>query len=150
MSTSYEGVPPDERPGRTEAPRTTRDVDAGAGSGSTSGTSTARLDPPIDRQTVVAREKDAFGGVKIGSAFFGWLAATGMAVLLTALIAGAGTALGLGANVNTTAPTANDVQTVGIVGGIVLLVIVFVAYLCGGFVAGRMSRFNGVRQGVAV
>ena len=88
--------------------------------------------------------------MKFGSAFFGWLAATGMAVLLTALVAGAGTALGLGGNVNTTAPTASDVQTVGIVGGIVLLVIVFVAYLCGGFVAGRMSRFNGVRQGIAV
>jgi len=105
---------------------------------------------PVDRRDVVAKQKDQFGGMKFGSAFFGWLAATGMAVLLTALVAGAGTALGLGANVNTTAPTANDVQTVGIVGGIVLLVIVFVAYLCGGFVAGRMSRFNGVQQGVAV
>ena len=105
---------------------------------------------PVDRRDVVAKQKDQFGGMKFGSAFFGWLAATGMAVLLTALVAGAGTALGLGANVNTTAPTASDVQTVGIVGGIVLLVIVFVAYLCGGFVAGRMSRFNGVRQGVAV
>src|SRR6478609_4762648 len=39
------------------------------------------------RETVVAREKEQFGGVKIGSAFFGWLAATGMAVLLTALVA---------------------------------------------------------------
>ena len=31
-----------------------------------------------------------------------------------------------------------------------LLVIVFVAYLCGGYVAGRMARFNGVKQGIAV
>lgn len=105
---------------------------------------------PLDRRDVVARQKEQFGGMKFGSAFFGWLAATGMAVLLTALVAGAGTALGLGRNVNTTAPTAGDVQTVGVVGGIVLLVIVFVAYLCGGYVAGRMSRFSGVKQGIAV
>ena len=48
------------------------------------------------RETVVAREKEQFGGIKIGSAFFGWLAATGTAVLLTALVAAAGTAVGLG------------------------------------------------------
>jgi hypothetical protein len=105
---------------------------------------------PLDRREIVARQKEQFGGMKFGAAFFGWLAATGMAVLLTALVAGAGTALGLGRNVNTTAPTAGDVRTVGIVGGIVLLVIVFIAYLCGGYVAGRMARFSGVRQGVAV
>ena len=43
-----------------------------------------------DRREVVARQKEEFGGMKLGSAFFGWLAATGMAVLLTALVAGAG------------------------------------------------------------
>jgi hypothetical protein len=32
----------------------------------------------------------------------------------------------------------------------VLLVILFVAYFCGGYVSGRMARFNGARQGVAV
>ena len=31
-----------------------------------------------------------------------------------------------------------------------MLVILFVAYLAGGYVAGRMARFNGIRQGVAV
>ena len=38
----------------------------------------------------------------------------------------------------------------GLVGGIVLLVILFVAYYCGGYVAGRMARFHGARQGFAV
>ena len=28
--------------------------------------------------------------------------------------------------------------------------ILFAAYYCGGYVAGRMARFNGIRQGVAV
>ena len=31
-----------------------------------------------------------------------------------------------------------------------MLVIIFVAYLAGGYVAGRMARFNGVKQGVGV
>jgi hypothetical protein len=103
-----------------------------------------------DRREVVARQKEEFGGMKFGSAFFGWLAATGMAVLLTALVAGAGTALGYTDDVNTTNPSAGEVQSVGIAGGIALLVIIFLAYFCGGYVAGRMARFNGLRQGVAV
>jgi hypothetical protein len=32
----------------------------------------------------------------------------------------------------------------------VLLVVLFVAYYCGGYVAGRMARFNGAKQGIAV
>src|SRR5829696_3298881 len=103
-----------------------------------------------DRREVVARQKEEFGGMKFGAAFFGWLAATGMAVLLTAIVAAAGTALGYTTNVNTTNPTAGEVQSVGIAGGIALLAIIFVAYFCGGYVAGRMARFNGLRQGVAV
>lgn len=104
------------------------------------------------RQTVVAREKEQFGGIKVGSAFFGWLAATGMAVLLTALVAAAGTAVGLATNtdLNEAANQAAGNQTVGLVGIIALLVILFVAYYCGGYVAGRMARFNGARQGLMV
>ena len=105
------------------------------------------------RREVVAREKDRYGGVKIGSAFFGWLTATGTAVLLTALLAAAGTAVGLATG--TTAGEAaseatSDPGTIGLVGAIVLLALLFLAYYCGGYVAGRMARFNGARQGVAV
>ena len=104
------------------------------------------------RETVVAREKEQFGGIKVGSAFFGWLAATGTAVLLTALVAAAGTAVGLATNtdVNEAANQAVNNQTVGLAGIIVLLVILFVAYYCGGYVAGRMARFNGAKQGLMV
>jgi len=104
------------------------------------------------RDTVVAREKEQFGGIKTGSAFFGWLAATGTAVLLTALVAAAGTAVGLATNtdVNAALNQASNNQTVGLVGIIALLVILFVAYYCGGYVAGRMARFNGARQGLMV
>ena len=44
------------------------------------------------RETVVAREEERFGGIKIGSAFFGWLVSTAMAVLLVALVTAAGRA----------------------------------------------------------
>src|SRR4051812_9843058 len=48
-----------------------------------------------DRAAIVARQKERFGGIKFGSAFFGWLTATGMAVLLIALLAAAGVAFGV-------------------------------------------------------
>src|SRR5215210_4440577 len=75
-------------------------------------------DAKIARQTVVAREKEQFGGIKIGSAFFGWLTATGMAVLLTAMVAAAGTAVGLATNtdVNEAVNQAAGNETVGIIG----------------------------------
>lgn len=105
------------------------------------------------REDAVLDQREAFGGVKVGSAFFGWLTATGMAVLLTALVAAAGTAVGVATQTNVD-QAANDAsknpQSVGLVGGIALLVILFVAYYCGGYVAGRMARFNGTKQGLAV
>jgi hypothetical protein len=112
-----------------------------------------RTPAPLKRGDVVARQKEQFGGMKFGSAFFGWLAATGMAVLLTALVAAAGTAVGVatGTDAGQAATDATrDPQSVGLIGGIILLVILFVAYYCGGYVAGRMARFNGTKQGLAV
>jgi len=107
-----------------------------------------------DRREVVGREREEHGGVKIGSAFFGWLTATGMAVLLTALAAAAGTAVSV-ATGNESASEATDAvgataETVGLAGGIILLVILFLAYYSGGYVAGRMARFDGIKQGLAV
>ncbi|MCC3292284.1 MULTISPECIES: hypothetical protein [unclassified Arthrobacter] len=95
------------------------------------------------RRQVVDREKATFGGVKIGSAFFGWLTAIGTTVLLSALA----TALGAAVLLNDDSP---DATAITITGTIILLVILFVAYYCGGYVAGRMARFNGMKQGIAV
>ncbi len=98
-------------------------------------------------------EREQFGGVKIGSAFFGWLTATGTAVLLTALLAAVGAAVGVATNTDVgqvTTQATTQPSTVGAAGAIALFVILFVAYYCGGYVAGRMARFNGARQGVAV
>jgi hypothetical protein len=104
----------------------------------------------IDRRDVVNRQKDAFGGMKFGSCFFGWLTASGAAVLLAALATGVGAALGLTRTVDATNPTPAQTESIGFVGGIVLLAIIFVSYLAGGYVAGRMARFNGLKQGLGV
>jgi hypothetical protein len=104
-------------------------------------------EPDIDRATVVGREREALGGVKVGSAFFGWLTATGMAVLLTAVVTAGGAAVSLAQGNEADAPS---VETIGLTEAIVLLVIFFVAYYCGGYVASRMARFNGMKQGFAV
>ncbi len=112
-----------------------------------------RLDALPDRQTVVNREKAEHGGIKFGSAFFGWLTATGMAVLLTALLSAAGTAIGVATTSDVgqaAAAATQNATTVGVAGAIALLVVVLVAYYCGGYVAGRMARFDGAKQGVAV
>jgi hypothetical protein len=98
----------------------------------------------------VAAQRARFGGIKWGAAFFGWLSANGLAVILVALLSAAGVALGLAQGVDSADEAANQVETLGIGGGIAILAVLFLAYLAGGYVAGRMARFDGARQGLAV
>ncbi|MGY1916476.1 hypothetical protein [Blastococcus sp. SYSU DS0973] len=98
----------------------------------------------------VDAQHSRYGGIKWGAAFFGWLSANGLAVLLIALISAAGVAVGLTEGIPSVEEATEQASTIGIVGGIVLLVVLFLAYLAGGYVAGRMARFDGVRQGIAV
>jgi hypothetical protein len=98
----------------------------------------------------VAAQRAVFGGIRWGAAFFGWLSANGLAVLLVALLSAAGVALGLAQGVDTAGEAAEQVETLGVGGGVAVLVVLFLAYLAGGYVAGRMARFDGARQGVAV
>ena len=105
------------------------------------------------RDEVVERERERFGGFKFGSAFFGWLAAMGTAVLLTALVAAIGVGVGwsTGGTVDDAADAAaGDPGAVTVLGAIALGIVLLVAYFAGGYVAGRMARFNGVKQGFAV
>src|SRR4051794_16941684 len=98
------------------------------------------------------RQRDEYGGLNWGAAFFGWLVAIGVASLLIAILSAAGTAVGLTQSSPSQAggQASGNAGTVGIVGGIVLLVILMLAYYAGGYVAGRMSRFDGPRQGLGV
>jgi hypothetical protein len=99
-------------------------------------------------EVVRARQRDQFGGFSWGADFFGWLVALGIAALLTGIIAAAGAATALTNNGNDV--NASNSDTIGIGGGIAILVVLAIAYYAGGYVAGRMSRFDGARQGVGV
>src|SRR3954452_10470982 len=96
---------------------------------------------------VRARQRDEYGGTNWGAAFFGWLVAIGVAVILLAILSAAGAAFGLGNNVSTS-DAQNNADTIGVVGGILLVAVLAIAYYCGGDVSGRMSRFDGGGQGL--
>ncbi len=115
--------------GRTERGRVDREPAAGPG-------------------VVQQRQRAEYGGFNIGAAFFGWLVAVGLAVLLTALLSATGAAIGL--TQLTEGEAKANADTISIVGGILLVVVLAVSYYAGGYVAGRMSRFDGGRQGLGV
>jgi hypothetical protein len=95
-------------------------------------------------ETARARQRDEFGGVNWGASFFGWLVAVGIAALLTSILVAAGAAIGL-----TESDVTNAADEITLDGGIALIVVLVLAYYTGGYVAGRMSRFDGARQGLA-
>ncbi len=116
----------------------------------------ARL--PADAQARLAAQHERFGGIHWGAAFFGWLSANGLAVLMLAVVSAAGIAIGYTAtsgNLDVNRQRAENgllgsSEQIGLAGGIAALLILAVAYFAGGYVAGRMSRFDGIRQGLAV
>jgi hypothetical protein len=149
-ATTAAGAPP-ATTAATPAATTAADTPAATTAADTPAATTASDTTAVpDRRDVVGRQKDVFGGMKFGSCFFGWLTASGTAVLLAALVTGIGAALGLSRDVQEAGTSPAQTQSVGLTGGIVLLAIIFVAYLAGGYVAGRMARFNGLKQGLGV
>lgn len=89
---------------------------------------------------------DARGGVSGGAILTGVVVAFGAMFLLSALVGGILTAIGV---------TAEDVGTsdavrAGIGAGIVLIVAQFLAYFWGGYTAGRMARGAGLANGILV
>jgi hypothetical protein len=123
--------------------------------GGTDGGGTAVMDRPVadvgaferdHMRAVRARQREEFGGVNWGAAFFGWLVAIGLGALLVGLLAAMGAAVGLTELSDTEA--AGNASELGIGGAIALLVALAIAYAFGGYVAGRMSRFDGARQGM--
>jgi uncharacterized membrane protein len=65
------------------------------------------------------------------------------------VVAAAGTRLGFATGVSSNDAT-NNAGTIGIVGAAILVLILMLAYYAGGYVAGRMARFDGARQGLRV
>jgi hypothetical protein len=124
--------------------------------GEDGGGATAVADRPVgdtngatERQhmrAVRARQHEEFGGVNWGAAFFGWLVAIGLGALLVGLLAAMGAAVGL--TELSESEATGTASEIGIGGAIGLLVALAISYAFGGYVAGRMSRFDGARQGM--
>ncbi len=139
----------DERPGTAAAvrDRDAEDVDDRTEVGASGrARTTGAEDVLAERRT---RERREFGGMDWAASFFGWLVAIGLGVLLIAILGAAGTAIGL-TEANDTADVTSNADTISILGGILLLVVLLVAYFAGGYVAGRMARFDGAQQGFGV
>jgi hypothetical protein len=108
------------------------------------------LAPVVEDETLVAmhdRQRIRFGGIRWGSAFFGLLSAIGLAALLLGIVAAAGVAIGVS---DVEDVTNGDAKTIGLGGAILVLAIIALSWFCGGYVAGRMARFDGIRQGIGV
>jgi amino acid transporter len=105
---------------------------------------------PVARRPVDDSEaRDRFGGTNWGAAFFGWLVAIALTILLTSIAGAVVAAVSDTANVTQT-QAQRQAGTIGIGAAIVLLVVLAIGYYAGGYVAGRMSRYDGGRQGLAV
>lgn len=89
---------------------------------------------------------DARGGVSGGAILTGVVVAFGSMFLLSAIVGGVLTALGIAA----TDVTTGDVIEAGIGAGIVLVIAQFFSYLWGGYTAGRMGRGAGLANGLLV
>jgi hypothetical protein len=108
------------------------------------------LAPVVGEETLVAmhdRQRVRFGGIRWGSAFFGLLSAIGLAAILLGIVAAAGVTIGVSKIEDV---TNGDADTIGLGGAILVLAILALSWFCGGYVAGRMARFDGMRQGIAV
>jgi hypothetical protein len=92
---------------------------------------------------------DKFGGMNVGAGFYGWLVGNAVAILLTSIVGAVAAAIGDSQNI-TQSDAERQAGTVGLASAIVLLAVLLIGYYAGGYVAGRMSRFDGGRQGALV
>jgi hypothetical protein len=135
----------------TAAEPTARDGDHAA-TGDPAATTTERRHVAHDEALVHGRHetaKERYGGVNAGAAFFGWLVAVALTILLTGTVGALAAAISREADV-TRSDAELEAGTIGLAAAIVLLVVLTIAYYIGGYVAGRMSRFDGAKQGAAV
>ncbi|MFW6187870.1 MAG: hypothetical protein ACOC84_07735 [Actinomycetota bacterium] len=102
--------------------------------------------------TRYAQQREEFGGLQLVPGFFGWLSTLALTWLLLALAGLGAAALGLrlgdgvGGVVDELAAGSPTAWT----GAAALGAVELLAFLGGGYAAGRMARFSGARQGVSV
>jgi hypothetical protein len=106
-------------------------------------------DRGVDPVAAQDARRERFGGLNGGAAFFGWLVAVAVSVLLTGII----TAIAAGVGSSTQLSQADaraQAGNIGLAAAVVLVAVLMIGYFCGGYVAGRMSRFSGSSQGLGV
>jgi hypothetical protein len=91
----------------------------------------------------------AYRGFKFGAAFFGWLVAMSMAVLLTGVVGAIATGVDFVVHF-TRAEAQQRAGTLGIAAAVIMVLTLSLAFYTGGYVAGRLARFDGARQGFGV
>jgi len=117
----------------------------------TDDTAVEEREPATQRSIATRQElaRERFGGANPAAAFFGLLVAVGVTILLAGILGAVAAAIGETADL-----TRDDLEgqagDLGVGAIVLLMVVLLVGYCCGGYVAGRMSRFDGARQGLAV
>ncbi|MET9275691.1 hypothetical protein [Kribbella sp. NPDC003557] len=108
-----------------------------------------RTPPALPGDDEVDADLLSYRGFKFGAAFFGWLIAISMSVLL--LAAAAGAALGTAEVLDyTTSDAKAQPGAASITAAGVTVFMLTLAFYIGGYVAGRLARFDGGRQGFGV
>lgn len=110
----------------------------------------ARVDAPPQLFFEDAQVDDpAYRGFKFGAAFFGLLVAISITVLLAGVVGAV--AIGVESVVNfTRAEAEQQAGTLGIAAAVIVVLTGSFAFYTGGYVAGRLARFDGARQGFGV
>ena len=102
-----------------------------------------RREVVAERPHPIAANRAAFGGIDFPASFVGMLTAIAMLVLLGGIVGAAFGVIGY-----QTGLSGNDVEDISIgslIGGIA---VIFVAYVIGGWTAGRIARYDGAVNGL--
>jgi hypothetical protein len=91
----------------------------------------------------IAAARDRFGGIDLPAGLVGMLTAIAVLVLLGGIV---GAAIGaIGYQTGLSGDNVDDISLASLIGGLVVLAI---AYLVGGWTAGRIARYDGARNGL--
>jgi hypothetical protein len=91
----------------------------------------------------IAAAHERFGGIDIPATLVGMLTALSATLILAGLVSAAIGAVGYQTGLE---ENAEDLSTASLIGGVAVL---FVAYIIGGWAAGRIARYDGARNGFA-
>ena len=102
-----------------------------------------RTERTTDPYAGIHAARQRFGGIDVPASLVGMLTALSTVIILAGLV---GAAFGVVGYQTGLEKNAEDLSTGSLIGGVAVL---FVAYLIGGWAAGRMARYDGARNGFA-